>query len=375
VGVPFAPLVPYSSLPSPSPPRVSALAHVHRVRRRERRAAAGGCDPICGMAPKAPGAMTPEGRSASIKRRALGLGFDAVGVTDLSPPPHQENLRRWLAAGMAGTMSYMHRQAERRCEPSSILAGAIRAVVVTRNYFRPDPADSSRGGLVAKYARGPDYHVALKQPLEQLVSHILTLGPEGTAARAYVDAGPVPERELAQRAGIGWIGKNTMLIDPRRGSFMFLGVILTSLELATDLPFEADRCGSCRRCLDACPTAAFSEERVLDSRRCISYLTIEYRGEIPPDLASQMGNRVFGCDVCQDVCPWNERFARESLDRDPSREIPALLDLTELSRIGDHEFTERYSATALDRPGPEGMRRNAGIALGNARGTPKCQAP
>jgi epoxyqueuosine reductase len=326
------------------------------------------------MAPKTAGPVTPDTWSSAAKRRSRELGFDAAGITDLSTTPHRDSLTRWLEQGMAGTMTYMHRQAERRLEPSRILPRAVRAVVVTWNYYQPDPPDSPntrRGGLVAKYARGRDYHVAVKGPLEQLASYIQSLGPEGTIAKTYVDAGPVPERELAQRAGLGWIGKNTMLIEPRRGSFTFLGVILTSLELAVDQPFEADRCGSCRRCLEACPTGAFAEARVLDSRRCISYLTIEYRGEPPPDLVPAMGNRVFGCDICQDVCPWNIKFAAEPENRRLSPETPALLPLDELARITDHEFAERYGDTALSRAGARGMRRNAQIALVNVdRETP-----
>lgn len=306
----------------------------------------------------------------------MALGFNSVGIADLAAIPHAAQLRRWLDAGMAGTMTYMHRQAERRCEPSSILPGTTRAVVVTRNHFHPDPPDRANAGLVAKYARAVDYHSTLRQPLEDLASYIQSLGPGGTLATAYLDAGPVPERELAQRAGLGWIGKNTMLIDPRLGSFLFLGCVLTSLDLAVDLPFEADRCGSCRRCLDACPTNAFPEERVLDSRRCISYLTIEYSGPIEPDLAQLLDAHVFGCDMCQDVCPWNVSFASESADQDllPNPDL-ALLDLEELSGISDQEFLKRYSSTALARPGPEGMRRNARIALANTNRIAECRTP
>jgi len=311
----------------------------------------------------------------NVKRRALELGFDSVGIADLSPTPHSDRLKRWLTEGMAGTMEYMHRQAARRREPSRILPGATRAVVVTKNHFRPDPPPQHASGAVAKYARGRDYHTALRGPLGKLASHIRVLGPPGTVAKSYVDAGPVPERELAQRAGLGWIGKNTMLIDPERGSFLFLGSVLTSLDLAIDAPFEADRCGTCRKCLDACPTHAFPEARVLDSRRCISYLTIEYEGEIDPDLASQMGTRVFGCDTCQDVCPWNVRFAEEArqpfLGSDPSL---ASLSIPELLTISDPEFERRYGWTALERPGPEGMKRNARVALANLSREAPCLA-
>ena len=319
--------------------------------------------------------MTPERLSGLVKQRATELGFDAVGITDLSPTPHAEQLVRWLENGMAGTMAYMHRQAGRRSEPARILPEAIRAVVVTSNYYQPDPAAIPRLGLVAKYARGRDYHIELAEPLDALAAYVRTLGPSDTVSKAYLDAGPVPERELAQRAGLGWIGKNTMLIDPRRGSFFFLGTVLTSLDLAVDNPFEADRCGTCRRCLDACPTDAFPEPRVLDSRRCISYLTIEHRGEIEPGLAAEMGSRVFGCDTCQDVCPWNETFSEGSDPRVDANERLALLDLDEILAISDDQFELRYGTTALKRPGPDGMRRNARIALDNSNRSISCTTP
>jgi epoxyqueuosine reductase len=319
--------------------------------------------------------VNPSRLAQAVKERAVALGFDAVGIADLSRIPHADALDRWLAGGMAGTMTYLHRQAARRREPATIAPGAIRAIVVTRAYGQADPPRPLGHGRIAKYARGPDYHRALAGPLGELAAFVRGLGPTGTTARAFVDAGPVPERELAQRAGLGWIGKNTMLIDPRRGSFFFIATVLTSLELATDAPFEADRCGTCRRCLDACPTAAFPEERVLDSRRCISYLTIEYRGAVPADLALQVGDWVFGCDVCQDVCPWNVSFAshRESeQDFDPWLSAPPLRDLAELT---DAAFDLHYGASAVARTGPGGMRRNALVALANSGREGACRTP
>ena len=308
--------------------------------------------------------MSPEDRTSRVKESALKLGFDACGISDLSPTPHGEKLSRWLERGFAGTMAYMGRQAPKRRAPAKIVPGATRAVVVTRNYYNLDSPPARGRGAVAKYARGIDYHRALREPLEQLAENVIHLGGPGTLARGFVDAGPVPERELAQRAGLGWIGKNTMLIDPRRGSFFFIASIFTDADLAVDQPFESDRCGTCRRCLDACPTDAFPNERELDSRRCISYLTIESRGPIDAQLASQMSGWVFGCDVCQDVCPWNHKFAAQARDshlgQDP---LLGSLDLVELAEMSDGEFESRYGWTAMERPGAEGMRRNAGIAL------------
>lgn len=311
--------------------------------------------------------MTPERRAHLVKQRALALGFQAAGITDLSPPPHADRLSAWLEAGMAGTMRYLHRQAAQRREPFRIVPGATRAVVVTRNYATPDPPPRQGTGRIAKYARGRDYHAALRAPLDTLARYLGELGGPTTITRPYVDAGPVPERELAQRAGLGWIGKNTMLIDPRRGSYVFLATVLTDLDLAVDLPFAADRCGTCRRCLDACPTDAFPQPRVLDSRRCISYLTIEHRGAFDAREAALVGDWVFGCDICQDVCPWNEKFAQPAddpiLEQQPGL---AQLDLVELASLDNQTFERRYGWTPLERPGAPGMRRNARAALTNA---------
>src|SRR5205809_7921469 len=258
--------------------------------------------------------MNASSRSVELKRRALELGFDAVGIATLEKNAHAAELDRWLAAGYAGTMAYLHRQAPKRKDPARIMPGATVAVVTLTNYFH-DLAPSSplsaprRGGQgvrprgqgvrIAQYAWSADYHAVLGRRLERLAAAIRELAP-GAATRAYVDAGPVPERELAQRAGLGWIGKNMMLIHPALGSFTFIGVVLTDADLAPDLPFEADRCGTCRRCLDACPTAAFVAPHVMDARRCISYLTIEHRGEFTEQERRLAADWLFGCDVCQD---------------------------------------------------------------------------
>jgi epoxyqueuosine reductase len=307
-----------------------------------------------------------------VKRRALELGFTAAGIATLEPIPHADALQRWLEAGYAGTMDYLHRQAARRREPARIFPGARVAVVTLTNYYHGDAASHrDRAGdpdaRVSQYAWSTDYHRVLLPRLERLAAAIAETAP-GAVARCYLDAGPVPERELAQGAGLGWIGKNTMLIDPRRGSFTFIGVVLTDAELAPDVPFDADRCGTCRACLDACPTDAFPEPRVLDSRRCISYLTIERRGEFSAAERDHAAGWLFGCDVCQDVCPWNVRFAAATPDAAlATRSELAAPEVMDLLDASTGAFDERYGDTAFARAGAAGMRRNAAAVLYNRR--------
>jgi epoxyqueuosine reductase len=302
-------------------------------------------------------------QSVELKRRATALGFAATGIAPLEPNRHAEELDRWLADGHAGTMTYLRRQAEKRKDPRRIMPSAKCAVVTLTNYFHGWRAPGPRPGAVAQYAWSSDYHDVLGERLEQLAAAIRELVP-GSTTRCYVDAGPVPERELAQLAGLGWIGKNMMLINPEIGSFTFIGVVLTDASLAPDLPFEADRCGTCTRCLDACPTQAFVGPRDLDARACISYLTIEHRGEFLEQQREQVGDWVFGCDVCQDVCPWNVSFARESADPGFAvRSEVAAPDVRALATMGEAEFARRYGETPFTRPGARGMRRNASAVL------------
>lgn len=313
--------------------------------------------------------MTPAERTAAVKRRAADLGFTGTGVTALAENAHAVELERWLAAGYAGAMTYLHRQASRRSDPRTILPGATTAVVTLTNYFHGDRTSSR--GRVAQYAWSDDYHHVLGHRLAALGDAIVEVAP-GARTRSYVDAGPVPERELAQRAGLGWIGKNMMLIHPLVGSFTFIGVILTDAELAADLPFEADRCGTCRRCLEACPTDAFVAPHLLDARRCIAYLTIERRGELTNEEREMVGDWLFGCDTCQDVCPWNVSFARETGD-------PALAPRPDLvapavetfDTMIPGEFDRRYGTTPLARPGATGIRRNAAAVRANGASPPR----
>ena len=308
--------------------------------------------------------------AAGVKRRGLELGFAAVGIATLEPNAHAGELDRWLAAGYAGTMAYLGRQATKRKEPARIMEGAQAAVVTLTNYWHgtvPSPSPQAR---VAQYAWSRDYHRVLGDRHERLAAAIRDLCP-GARTRVYVDAGPVPERELAQRAGLGWIAKNMMLIHPQLGSFTFIGVVLTTAALAPDLPFAADRCGTCRRCLEACPTDAFVEAGMLDARRCISYLTIERRGDFSEAEQEMVGDWAFGCDVCQDVCPWNLQFAAVTADSElaPRPEL-AGLDLESLLVEDEQLFASRYGDTPLERPGAQGMRRNARAVLANRAAAP-----
>jgi epoxyqueuosine reductase len=309
--------------------------------------------------------------SVEVKRLGRALGFDAVGVASLEPNAHADDFDAWLAGGYAGTMAYLQRQAEQRKHPSRIMPEARVAVVALTNYFHGSADREARprgSGKVAQYAWSPDYHAVLGRRLEQLAAAIRD-GSPGAKTRCYVDAGPVPERELAQRAGLGWIGKNMMLIHPELGSFTFIGVVLTDAALAPDLPFAADRCGSCRACLDACPTDAFVAPHVLDARRCISYLTIEHRGDFTDAERRMVGEWALGCDVCQDVCPWNVKFARATTDPAlaPRPELAAL-DLDGLLSSDTPDFDRRFGDTPLERPGLTGMRRNGAAVLRNRGG-------
>ncbi|HZS62477.1 MAG TPA: tRNA epoxyqueuosine(34) reductase QueG [Gemmatimonadaceae bacterium] len=285
-----------------------------------------------------------------IKATVYGLGFDLCGIAALGPADTSEQFDAWLAAGYHGEMGYLARRRP--------LTGYSHAIVVTLDYGGKSP-----DAPVARYARGRDYHDVMIERLLQLHLWLERETGRTIAAKPYVDTGPILERDLARRAGLGWFGKNTMLINPKLGSFFFIGALLVDLELKTDSPFEAERCGTCTRCLEACPTDAFVAPGVMDARRCISYLTIELKGAIPEDLRSRIGNHVYGCDVCQDVCPWNVRFAQELQDAAlaPRQEI----DAAEMLALDDAGFRERYRGTAVTRAKRHGLARNAAVVLGN----------
>jgi epoxyqueuosine reductase len=299
----------------------------------------------------------------SVKALALDLGFDLVAIGSADPPEHGQAFTRWVEAGHAGDMRYLERRRNERLDPQRVLPGARSVVCVALNYYQGEPADPS-WEPVARYAWGRDYHDVITPRLERLAAHLAEAS--GARSKAYVDTGPVLERDLAARAGLGWIGKNSMLLHPDLGSWFFIGVLLTTAALDHDEPLP-DRCGSCRACLDVCPTEAFAAPYVLDARRCISYLTIEHRGEIDPALHESMGNWQFGCDLCQSACPWNRKspVTREASFH-PASPYPGA---EAVARMDEGQFRERFAGTALLRPKASGMRRNAMIALANQTGS------
>src|SRR6185437_12248935 len=286
---------------------------------------------------------------AAIKAQSYGLGFDLVGITTTGPAASAAVFDEWLARGYAGEMGYMARTAEARRDSRRPVVGAASAIVVGMSYGGREPP-----GPVARYARGDDYHDVMLDRLRALQRWIEERVGHAVAGKAYVDTGPLLERDLARRAGLGWQGKNTMLINPGAGSFFFLGTLLVDLPLAADAPFATDHCGSCTRCIDACPTAAIVEPRVLDATRCISYLTIELKGNIPVEFHGAIGEHLYGCDVCQEVCPWNEKFALP-LTEDAFRARAAITgkDAATLARdileMCQEDFSNRFKSSPMKR--------------------------
>jgi epoxyqueuosine reductase len=303
---------------------------------------------------------------ARIKAQAYGLGFDLVGLTRTGPAHTSPTFEGWLQAGHAGEMHYLERGAEKRRDSRLPVDGARSAVVVAMNYGGREPS-----GPVARYARGDDYHDVMVERLRALHACVDAWVGSQVRGKAYVDTGPILERDLARRAGLGWFGKNTMLINRGIGSFFFLGVLLLDLDLEPDAPFEAEHCGTCRQCLDACPTDALSAPGVLDARRCISYLTIELKGAIPPDLREPIDGRLYGCDICQDVCPWNVRFARDLPADSPymARGTLGANDARTLARellgMTHSEFSAAFKGSPMKRAKLRGLKRNAAVVLGN----------
>ncbi len=302
-----------------------------------------------------------------IKQYARALGFELVGIAPAQSPPHAESFLLWLAQGYAGAMDYLQRTAHLRVDPSELLPNARSAVVVGLNYAPAELPDTDY--RIARYALGDDYHAVIREKLETLLSAIQAIEPSAQG-RVCVDSAPVLERDLAMLGGLGWYGKNTCLINTHRGSYFFLGVLLLTLELEYDSPAQGG-CGSCRLCLDACPTGALVEPYQLDARKCISYLTIELRGSIPTEYRAPMGAWLFGCDICQEVCPFNRPRAHQPLRARPTTELRLqprpLPKLTDILQMTEAEFAEWFRGSAVKRTKWRGWVRNALIVAGNKR--------
>lgn len=295
------------------------------------------------------------------------VGFDACRIAACAAPAHANEFRDWLREGAAGEMHYMTRGEEKRCDPQEVLPGARSIVVVAFNYFQGEhetgkrKAETGKNGRIARYAWGDDYHEVMAAKLDKIDNFLREFGGK---QKCYVDTGPVLERDHAAEAGIGWHGKSTMLIDPKMGTWFFLGEILTTLELPVDAP-QQDRCGTCERCITACPTGAITSPHRLDARRCISYLTIELKGSIPLELRPLIANRIFGCDDCLDACPWN-RFAEVSRESAFSaRESTIGMSLRDYLKLGDAEFRAMFRNSPIKRIKRRGFLRNVCVALGN----------
>ena len=305
-----------------------------------------------------------------IKRKARELGFDLCGVAPAAELPELTFLEQWLARGFAGEMAYLHRSADKRADVRRVLPSA-QTVIVTGTLYNtavPYSIECAEPGRahIARYAWGDDYHDVIGRRLDALLAWMREASEEPFEARAYVDTGPVQERAYARHAGLGWIGKNTCVINPGLGSWMFLAEIICGLPLDVDEP-ALDRCGACALCIEACPTQAIVAPGVLDSTRCISYLTIERRGPIPDELAAAVGSRVYGCDVCQEVCPWNQMAPQSSDPRWQPRPSWADADVSALAAMSDNELRDAMRGSAMKRTKIAGLRRNLNVALQNAR--------
>jgi len=308
-----------------------------------------------------------------IRAAARRAGFQLCAFSRVAPLPHADFVRQWLADGNAADMAYIERGLAKRLDPSRILPEARTIISVGWRYQPPPlPPVDWRGelrGRIAAYAAGIDYHSTVAHGLRQLAADVAALRP-GAAVRPYVDTGALLEREWASLGGVGWFGKNTNLLHTEHGSYFFLGELLTTAEIEPDAPL-ADHCGTCTRCLDWCPTGALRPGFTLDARVCISYLTIEHRGIIPRALRAQIGNWIFGCDICQEVCPWNEKLVRDQGVPDTDELLPYLPDLL---RLDDEHFQRRFHRSAVRRAKRDGFVRNVAVALGNTR-NPVAVAP
>ena len=302
--------------------------------------------------------MHPSKLSNIIREKASELGFCLSGITNAKPFIDEgEKLKTWLNNGYNADMKWFERTVEKRINPSFVLPEVKSIIILALNYYNEvEHKNEKSTGKISKYALGKDYHEVMDEKLQSMIAFLKSLYPESKFLY-YADTGPVMERELAQRAGLGWIGKNTNLINIKKGSFFFLGSIFTDLEIAYDQP-EINHCGSCTKCIDACPTKALIHPYVLDSNKCISYLTIEYKGEtIPTEFVGKFDGWVFGCDVCQDVCPWN-RFAKQTMEPAFKPILEPNIDLVKWLSISEEEFKIKFKDSPVKRAKHKGFKRN-----------------
>lgn len=309
-----------------------------------------------------PSSPSTETLADAIKAQARTLGFDLVGITALGPAETAPYFDSWCEAGYAGDMAYLPRGAEKRADTRLPFPGTSTAIVVGLNY-----GGTQQPGPIAKYARGNDYHDVMVDKLNSLHEWIERAVDHSIRGKAYVDTGPILERDLARRAGLGWFGKNTTLIHPRLGSFFFIGSLLLDLELPVDPPFTTQQCGTCTRCLDACPTDALVAPHRMDATRCISYLTIELKGSLPTSLRTQIGELAYGCDICQDVCPYNNKFSKPltELALAPKPELESAT-LVELMQLSEDDWRRIAKGSPIKRTKRRGFLRNVAVALGNS---------
>lgn len=306
--------------------------------------------------------------SLHIKDDAQRLGFELVGISRVRPSAHENSFADWLRQGFSGEMGYMARTAELRRCPEKLVPWAISVVSVGMNYQTPQhrgPATNGARGRISRYAWGDDYHELMKRKLDSLHEKIKKICDGPVEGKAFVDSGPVLERDFAGVAGLGWIGKNTQLISPKKGSWFFLGELFLSIPLSYDRPIR-DRCGKCDLCLKACPTKAFVGPYILDARRCISYLTIELKGWMPRHLRPLVGNHIFGCDICQEVCPYNVKASPSGEPGFAPREGLHAPELVPLLLLNEEEFRRRFRGSPIRRAKRRGFLRNVAVALGNS---------
>lgn len=313
--------------------------------------------------------MDRAGLTIAIKDKAMDLGFDLVGVSPIDSFPENQFYKEWLNKGFSGEMTYLERNPEKREDIQNILPGAKSVISCAMNYNTDYPysiehADNTKG-WISRYAWGDDYHDTIKDKLQILMNYMCSESSDEINSKFYVDTGPVLERAYGKYAGVGWVGKNTCLINQEIGSWIFLAEIITNIELEYDVPVP-DRCGTCTRCIDACPTDAIIEPYLLDSRLCISYLTIELKDKIPYELREGIQNNIYGCDICQDVCPWNKRAHMSDKTEFEPREGLLNPDLSYLSSLSVEEFRKQFKGSPIKRTKRRGLLRNVMIAMGNS---------